>query len=112
MNAIFRYNCTIIRVIDGDTVEAWIDLGFDCWYRSPVRLKGINAPELRGVSREDGEASRFFLAKALEGVQVVVETEWRKDKDKYGRVLGTFWANGININQLMVERGLAMPYMV
>lgn len=107
----FEYHCIIQRVIDGDTVEAEIDLGFDCFYKSPVRLKGINAPELKGRTTTVGRLAKDYLFELLHSGPVTVTTELRKDKDKYGRVLGTFYANGRNINQEMIDAGHAVSYM-
>jgi micrococcal nuclease len=95
----YEYRCTVERCLDGDTVDAVIDLGFDCWYKSPVRLKGINAPELRGATREAAEQARRFLEGELSKGPIVILTELRKDKDKYGRVLGTLLVNGVNVNR-------------
>lgn len=107
----YTYNCTIIRILDGDTVEANIDLGFSCHYVSVVRLKGIDAPELSGDTKTAGLAAKNYLATLLSaGPTVVITTELRKDKDKYGRVLGTFYANGLNVNQAMIDAGHAVQY--
>ena len=107
-----EYRCTVERCLDGDTVEAVIDLGFDCWYKSPVRLKGINAPELKGATYAAGERARDFLAGELAKGPVVIRTELRRDKDKYGRVLGTFLVQGVDVNQAMIAAGHAVPYLV
>jgi len=109
----YTYNCMIIRVIDGDTVEALIDLGFNCHYRSPVRLKGINSPEMHGTTREAGIKAREKLTTLLAYPPIQITTEFSKDKDKYGRVLGTFINyENLNVNQAMIESGHAVAYMV
>lgn len=108
----YHYRCEIMRVIDGDTVEAIIDLGFRCLYKSAVRLKGIDAPELSLATRQAGEAAKLFLAQALAQGPVTIQTELRNGSlDKYGRVLGTFWVGGVNINEAMIQAGHAVPYL-
>lgn len=107
----YDYKCAVIRVVDGDTVEINIDLGFDVWYRSPARLMGINAPEMHGATKVAGTASKIHLESLLASGNVTVLTHGR-DKDKYGRVLCTFMVNGNNVNQTMVTEGFAVPYMV
>lgn len=108
----YRYHCDIIRVIDGDTVEVVIDLGFRCLYKSAVRLKGINAPELSIATRQAGDAAKAFLAQALASGPAIIETELRNNSlDKYGRVLGTFWVGDTNINTSMIQAGHAVPYL-
>ena len=109
----YQYGCSILRVIDGDTVEVQIDLGFDLSFKSSVRLKGINAPELSGVTKAAGLTAKSYLSGLLPiGGQVTVHTDYHRERDKYGRVLGTFWVNGINVNQAMLDAGHAVPYMV
>lgn len=108
----YDYRCTILRVIDGDTVEVQIDLGFDMSFKSSVRLKGINAPELTGATKPAGLTAKSYLMGLLPIMgPVTIHTDYHRERDKYGRVLGTFWVNGININQAMLDAGHAVPYM-
>ena len=109
----YEYRCTILRVIDRDTVEVQIDLGFDLSFKSPVRLKGLNAPEATGETKAAGLTAKSYLSGLLPiAGQITIHTDYRRERDKYGRVLGTFWVNGININQAMIDAGHAVPYMV
>ena len=107
----YEYGCKIVRVIDGDTVEAEIDLGFDVWLKSPVRLYGINAPELKGVTLEAATQSKNFLTDYLFTLpgKTVLQTHG-KDKDKYGRVLGTLLKDGKNVSEVMLTEGFAVVY--
>jgi micrococcal nuclease len=101
----YTYAAKLIRVIDGDTIEADIDLGFDMHYIAKVRLMGINAPEMRTVT---GPASKEHLQKLLTG-PLVITTTLNKEFEKYGRVLGTVIANNtVNVNQTMVLEGFAV----
>lgn len=102
----YTYAAKLLRVIDGDTIEADIDLGFDMHYIAKVRLMGINAPELRTAT---GPASRDHLQSLLVG-PLVITTTLNKEFEKYGRVLGTVIAttNNVNVNQTMVTEGFAV----
>lgn len=111
----YEYRATITRVIDGDTVEAHVDLGFAVSVVERFRLYGINAPEVKGASREDGlaatECLKTLIAKHTENSGALT-IQTRKDKqEKYGRYLAVLMANGLNLNQGMVNAGHAVPYM-
>ena len=110
----YEYEAQLIRVIDGDTVDCILDLGFDIKYKCRIRLKGIDTPEIR--TRDLGEKKRGFAAK--ERVQellndnntFVVKTELDK-KGKYGRILGTIILNNDEtINQILLTEGHAEVY--
>jgi len=107
----YDYRCKVLRVIDGDTVEADIDLGFDCHYISSVRLQGINAPEITGANKQAGLDAKVALENFLAPGNVIIMTTLRKDKDKFGRVLGVFMVNGVNVNQQMIDGGHSVAYM-
>lgn len=104
------------RVKDGDTLVASFYLGLGIWLNDqPVRLLGINAPEMRGESRPQGEAVKAFLEKLLsEADDVIVRTDEEK-KGKYGRFLVTVLARKNekwhNVNEILVKRGAATVYM-
>ena len=103
---IYTYRAKIIGVYDGDTVTALVDLGFGITNKIKVRLKGINTPELRGAERAQGIISRDFLREKILNKDIVIET-FKDKKGKYGRYIGTLWINDENINELLVEQGLA-----
>lgn len=107
----YHYNMRVVHVIDGDTVEAEIDLGFDIWYRTPIRLARINAPELKGATREAGLAAGDYLEGLLAKGPLTVKTELRRERDKYGRVLGTIYAGEVDVCGDMVRAGHAVWYM-
>ena len=105
----YEYNARIRRVIDGDTVEADVDLGFNIWIRSKIRLLGIDAPE-RGEVGYDG--SRNWLSRILINDArgyVVLKTE--KDRTgKYGRMLGILYTGQLgekSVNTELVDSGHA-----
>ena len=109
----YEYNCKIVRVVDGDTVDVDIDLGFDTWKCGErIRLYGIDTPECR--TRNATEKAAGFLAKAfVEDVLHVggIYKLTTKEKGKYGRYLGTIKIDGdLTINAALVSENLAVPY--
>jgi len=109
---VYEYNCKVKRVVDGDTVDVLIDLGFDIAYASRVRLYGIDTPESRTRDKDEkarGFISKDFLKSWLDKGSVVIRT--RKDKKgKFGRILGEMIVDDININELMIEEHHAVKY--
>ena len=106
----YEYRAFVRRVYDGDTVTVDIDLGFDILVKNQkIRLLGINAPEIRGESRESGLISRNFLRERISGKWVTLKTKKDK-KGKYGRWLGDIFLEKENINELMVSEGMAKKY--
>ena len=112
MALVYEYNCKVKRVVDGDTVDVLIDLGFDIAYASRVRLYGIDTPESRTRDKDEkarGFISKDFLKSWLDKGSVVIRT--RKDKKgKFGRILGEMVVDDININELMIEEHHAVKY--
>ena len=125
--SLFFYSLSNIRVIDGDTIDSNIDLGFSISIRRRIRLLGINAPETRlqskikdSTAREKekqlGIDSKNFLTKICNSNQIYLSSQ---NLDKYGRVLGEIFyieddlgveENYVSINQLMVFEGHATVY--
>ena len=104
----------INKVVDGDTIDVDIDLGFGLTLKQRVRLKGINAAETRTLNLEEKE--KGLEAKEWIKKELSREGEWIIEtvkEDKYGRILGTIHMNGdsISINQKMLDEGIARPYM-
>jgi|TARA_R100001163_G_C4930750_1_gene106790 micrococcal nuclease len=109
----YEYNCTIDRVVDGDTVDVTIDLGFKIFHKARVRMYGIDTPESRTRDLDEkarGILSKSFLQDALvQSNKVIIKTQ-KDAKGKFGRILGELYVNDININQLMVDKYLAVAY--
>lgn len=107
----WTYVISKVRVIDGDTIEATLDLGFYIAAEIPIRLDGINAAE-HGTPA--GERAKTWLEgrcrRAIAAKQFTVTTRKEAKGDKYGRILGVLWGNGENLNELAVKRGHALPY--
>ena len=109
----YEYRCEIVKIIDGDTVDVDIDLGFGIWMRNErVRLYGIDTPESRTRDLEEkkyGLAAKEFLTKWLSAGNITLKTH--KDAEgKFGRILGELWYNDININQKLIEEHHAVGY--
>jgi len=109
----YEYCCQVTRVVDGDTVDANIDLGFDISYFSRIRLFGIDTPESRTRNKDEklrGLLAKEYIVNALaNGKQIVVKTALEK-KGKYGRVLGSLVVDGLDLNQDMIAKHLAVAY--
>lgn len=102
----YDYRCMVIRVLDGDTLEADIDLGFRITYRQTIRLVAMNAPEIR---TELGPAAKARLEQLVMGKTFVrVTTTIHREFEKYGRVLGRLVADGVDVNAAMLADGFAV----
>tara|TARA_R100000306_G_C4278498_1_gene93833 strand:- start:97 stop:426 length:330 start_codon:yes stop_codon:yes gene_type:complete len=104
----YLYTCKVIRVIDGDTVALEVNLGFNISIRERFRLLGIDAPEVRGDTRNEGLASKEFLEQILKKqTNLTVKTE--KNKGSFGRWLGVLYGDrNLNIVRILVENGHAI----
>ena len=106
----YTYKAKLDRVVDGDTIDANIDLGFDITIHKRIRLAGIDTPESRTRDLEEkarGLASKAKLVELLGDGEFVLES---KEVGKYGRVLGTLLIDDININDTLVKEGFAVEY--
>ena len=107
---LYWYRCELIRCIDGDTVECWVDFGFNHRWKMQVRLFGINAPEVVGAQKTAGLAAKAHLEQLLSGPNLTLHSI-KDQADKYGgRYLGEFWRDGVNLNQQMITDGHAVPW--
>ena len=86
----YDYRCIIRRVVDGDTIDVDIDLGFDVWHRERVRVYGIDTPEVRGPKKAEGLVSAERVRELLpEGSQRIIQIVFDR-RGKFGRVLADF----------------------
>jgi micrococcal nuclease len=105
------------NVVDGDTIDVLIDLGFDILFQSRVRLAGIDTPESRTKDLKEkalGLESKEYLKKNLKDAKsVVIKTEKMDSSEKYGRILGWVYINGdtVSLNDIMINDGYAWGYM-
>lgn len=107
----YVYDVDVISVYDGDTLNVDIDLGFSIWIKDKsLRLLGIDAPEVKGATREQGLVVRDWLrSKVKQGKNIIIQT-FKDESDKYGRYLAVLYIDGVNINQLMLDEGLVRSY--
>ena len=107
----FVYNATLERIVDGDTFDCCLDLGFDVkLHKQRVRLAGIDTPESRTSDKEEkvyGLAAKARLKELCDG-NIKVKS---LGKGKYGRILGIpYTADGKDICQLLIDEGHAVAY--
>lgn len=103
----YKYNAKVLRVIDGDTIDLDIDLGFDVSFKTRVRLVGIDTPE---KWHPYGKVVKAFLKQEIEGKEVYINVT---KKDKYGRYLAKIYksqSDSMSINNLLVSQGMAKAY--
>ena len=114
----YEYRATVLHVVDGDTVDLSVSLGFEMKTETRFRLLGINTPESYGPGASPaGQAAKAFVQAALPaGTPLVIRTE-KDRKEKYGRYLVTLFvcdAKGVpaatSLNQQLVDRGHAKAY--
>ena len=111
----YTYNAIVERVVDGDTVDALVDLGFDTWKKVRIRLHGIDAWESRTRNLEEkkkGLAAKEFLINKLESNdnKFVLKSH---GVGKYGRCLGELFLqeNGWSLNEILITEGHAKKYI-
>jgi micrococcal nuclease len=109
----YEYKCNVTRIVDGDTIDAEIQLGFDISFKSRIRLYGVDTPESRTRDLDEkarGKLASAFLKEKIEGADLVkVQTKLDK-KGKFGRVLGIIFADDVDLNQEMINKHLAVAY--
>jgi len=105
------------NVVDGDTIDVIIDLGFDILFASRVRLAGIDTPESRTTDKAEkalGLEAKEYLKKYLKDAKsVIIRTEKMDSSEKYGRILGWVYVNGESesVNNKMINDGYAWGYL-
>ena len=109
----YRIN-KVTKVIDGDTIDVIIDMGFDILYKSRVRLFGIDTHESRTRNLEEkkrGLISKKFLTDKIKSAKkLTIKTHKGSETGKFGRILGEVFADGVNLNLQMCEDGYAVQY--
>lgn len=104
---------SIKKIIDGDTFDCIMDLGFDVLLEARVRMMGIDTPESRTRDLEEkkfGLLAKEYLTEKLSTEDIIVTTEVDNEKGKFGRILGWVWCNGVNINNQMIDEHMAVAY--
>ena len=107
---------SVLRVVDGDTIDADIDLGFDISLTKRIRLAGIDSPESRTRDLEEkklGLETKEWLKNRLQFAKdIIIKTELPDSTEKYGRILGHLFINGeeTSLNNQMITEGYAWEY--
>ena len=110
----------IAKVLDGDTIDVTIDLGFDLYKKERVRIAGVDTPEKRTRDLEEkalGQDATDWLTERLDGAisgedDLIIRTELKGGVGKYGRLLGWLYIGDetVSINEKMIEEGFAWEY--
>ena len=110
----YQYAAKVERVVDGDTIDVVIDLGFKITTNQRIRLANINTPETYNVKRDSEEykkglASKNHVIQRLAANNYAIKIETDKDTGKYGRYIGMIWLadSETSLNDELVEKGLA-----
>lgn len=106
----YLYNAEVLKIVDGDTIDVKIDLGFAITFNTRVRLEGLDTMETNAKDpavREMGLKAKKYLTELLTGKTVTLVSY---KPDKYGRYLATIYLNGVSINQQLLKEGLAVSY--
>ena len=109
----YSYYCTVVRVIDGDTFVADIDLGFGiCLLRKHIRIYGVNTPEVVGKTKDAGLKARNYLEEWLKlnasDLWIIVENK----QDKYGRILARVYGiQSRNLAQNIIDDKVGVKFM-
>ena len=104
-------------VVDGDTIDVLIDLGFDILFASRVRLAGIDTPESRTKDLSEKklglESKEYLKYKLKDAKSVIIKTEKMDSSEKYGRILGWIFVDDqkVSINEQMIADGYAWGYL-
>ena len=114
----YEYKCKVKRVVDGDTMDVILDLGFSVHHAVRVRMAGIDTPESRTRDLDEkarGKLSKAFLKESIKGKKIVLKTKIKDSKGKFGRVIAEVWAEFEkgslrNINELMIKECYAVKY--
>ena len=107
----------LTKVVDGDTIDVDIDLGFDISFSSRVRLAGIDTPESRTSDKMEKalglEAKEYLKYKLKDAKTIKIKTEKMDSSEKYGRILGWIFVddNEVSVNQQMIDDGYAWGYL-
>jgi micrococcal nuclease len=104
----------VLKVVDGDTIDADIDLGFDISLTKRVRLSGVDTPECRTTDLKEkalGLEVKEWLKKNLDGKKnILIKTELPNSTEKYGRILGRLYVDDVCLNDRMISDGYAWKY--
>lgn len=109
----YTYKATVNSIYDGDTIRVDIDLGFGIIFRDqPLRLLGIDTPELRGEERPQGLLSKAFVEERIPVGSIIKIVTQKDRKEKFGRYLAIVYygEESKNLNEELLQTGMAKSY--
>ena len=114
----YEYRCKVVHIVDGDTVDVDIDLGFGVWMKKQrIRLYGIDTPESRTRDLEEkkyGLAAKAYLTGMLDDEAGIILKTYKDKEGKFGRILGELWRitdfADQSINEYLIEKHHAVRY--
>ena len=110
MENLYRYRTYIHSVYDGDSItDAELDLGMNISIRRPIRLYGVDTPELRKEQLEAGRVVRDFVRDLILDKWVIIKT-FKDEEGKYGRLLADIDIEGMMLSDILLEKGYAKVY--
>ena len=110
---LYWYKATYVTAYDGDTITVDIDLGFGAWLKGQtVRLYGIDAPEIKGVTHDAGIITRDYVRQRLSATPDILLYTYKDKKEKYGRWLADIYIREEKLNQTLLNRNLAIEYIL
>jgi len=111
MQPSYQYRAHVTNVVDGDTIDATVDLGFTVSVSVRFRLNGLDTPELTSSdpsTREAANKAKQFVTEKIKDKDIILQSV---KQDKYGRWLANIYlADGSQLNQILLENHLAVPY--
>ena len=113
MPDLYCYQCEVIRVLDGDTIEGVIDLGFGIKLKKKIRFSGVNTPELRDpdpVVRQKAQDAKAVVEAFLQPNDVIIIHSVKGDFDSFGRVLAKVFYKDGDLGEFLIEQGLGIPF--
>ena len=113
MNPSYTYKATLDRVVDGDTIDVILDLGFSVFIKARIRLSGIDAPETRTRNIHEkirGQAATARLIELLgDGSNLIIVSKFYA-RGKYGRIIGSVFVDDVDICQVLLDEGFVEKY--
>lgn len=110
----YEYKCKITKIVDGDTLDVDIDLGFDIILRNQrIRLYGVDTPELRTTNNEEkvfGFLAKDFVEKFVDKGDILLRTHDYNPKGKFGRIIADIVVNGNSLSEFLIENYLGVAY--
>ena len=106
----YLYKALVVGVYDGDTITVDIDLGMSTWKKNvKLRLARVDTPEIRGEEREQGLQVRDYVRDLILNREVTIKT-FKDATGKYGRYIAEVVVDGLNVNDHLIEQGMAVEY--